>query len=79
MYKMVGYMSGSKAARNSASIANRNSKIWGFCGGGLPKGIGNRKTKGIVYNGATTTLPSKWDCKKFYSSPAQSAWRMRYH
>lgn len=69
------YMSGSRAARNAASICNRTNT----CGGGAKKGglaptIGTFISSNPNLIGATNTQYGLV-CKGNFSNPSQSAWR----
>lgn len=69
------YMSGSRAARNAASICNRTN----VCGGGTKKG-GLAPTVGLYLSsnpnliGATNTQYGLV-CMGNFTNPSQSAWR----
>jgi hypothetical protein len=69
------YMSGSKSARNAASIINRTN----ICGGEKKAGLAPRSGYWFMQNnpnlaGATNTQFGLV-CKGNYSNPSQSAWR----
>ncbi len=68
-------MSGSKSARNAASIINRTN----ICGGEKKAGLAPRSGYWFMQNnpnlaGATNTQCGLV-CKGNYSNPSQSAWR----
>ena len=68
-------MSGSKSARNAASIINRTN----ICGGEKKAGLAPRSGYWFMQNnpnlaGATNTQFGLV-CKGNYSNPSQSAWR----
>jgi len=68
------YMSGSKSARNAASIVNRTNICGGNKKGGLVSRIGVLSANLSAYQEATNTQFGLV-CKGNYSNPSQSAWR----
>ncbi len=67
-------MSGSKSARNAASIVNRTNICGGNKKGGLVSRIGVLSANLSAYQEATNTQFGLV-CKGNYSNPSQSAWR----
>ena len=68
------YMSGSRAARNQASIVNRTNVCGGNKKGGLAPSVGLYLTSNPNLIGATNTQFGLV-CKGNFTNPSQSAWR----
>ncbi len=68
------YMSGSKSARNQASIVNRTNTCGGIKKGGLAPTIGLFLSSNPNLIGATNTQFGLV-CTGNYTNPSQSAWR----
>ncbi len=73
MYTMV-YMSGSRAARNAASLCNRTNVCGGIKKGGLSPTIGVYLSSNPTLRGATNTQFGLV-CKGNYTNGSQSALR----
>ena len=68
------YMSGSRSARNQASIVNRTNTCGGVKKGGLAPSVGWFLYSNPNLIGATNTQFGLV-CKGNFTNPSQSAWR----
>ena len=68
------YMSGSRSARNQASIVNRTNVCGGNKKGGLAPSIGTFISSNPNLIGATNTQHGLI-CMGNFTNPSQSAWR----